>query len=78
MLFRSQALYPAGWVPSALAALPRFYVDMSADPLIGSAMGYFGPTQLQAYAWFRSFLMLEAYVPRLRSRLGDGASCRVC
>ena len=33
---------------------------MSNDPLIGSAMGYFGQGQLEAYAWFRSFLLLEA------------------
>ncbi|KAM5544283.1 hypothetical protein V8D89_001943 [Ganoderma adspersum] len=56
-----QALYPKAWVPSAISSLPRFYVDMSNDPLIGSAMGYFGQGQLEAYAWFRSFLLLEAF-----------------
>ena len=35
---------------------------MSNDPLIGSVMGYFGEGQLQAFTWFRSFLLLEACV----------------
>ena len=62
VLLDCQALYPKGWVPAPLAALPKFYVDMSADPLIGGAMGLFGPAAYQASAWFRSFLMVEACV----------------
>ncbi|EIW58479.1 uncharacterized protein TRAVEDRAFT_37388 [Trametes versicolor FP-101664 SS1] len=56
-----QALYPKQWVPSILSNLPKFYVEMSSDPLIGSAMGYFGQSHLDAYTWFRSFLLVEAF-----------------
>ncbi|KAI0832108.1 transmembrane protein 6/97 [Trametes gibbosa] len=56
-----QALYPKQWVPSFVSSLPRFYVEMSADPLIGSAMGYFGQAQFDAYTWFRTFLLVEAF-----------------
>ncbi|KAI0352093.1 hypothetical protein OH77DRAFT_814945 [Trametes cingulata] len=56
-----QALYPKEWVPSLISNLPRFYVEMSNDPLIGSAMGYFGQSQMEAYTWFRSFLLVEAF-----------------
>ncbi|KAI0642316.1 transmembrane protein 6/97 [Trametes meyenii] len=56
-----QALYPKQWVPIMVSGLPKFYVDMSNDPLIGSAMGYFGREQLEAFTWFRSFLMVEAF-----------------
>ena len=55
-----QSLYPKEWVPSAVSSLPRLYVEMSNDPLIGSAMGYFGESQREAYTWFRTFLMVEA------------------
>ncbi|KAI0333900.1 hypothetical protein GY45DRAFT_1271173 [Cubamyces sp. BRFM 1775] len=56
-----QALYPKTWVPGIIANIPKFYVEMSNDPLIGSAMGYFGQSQTEAYTWFRSFLMVEAF-----------------
>ena len=55
-----QSLYPKEWVPNAISSLPRLYVDMFNDPLIGSAMGYFGESQREAYTWFRTFLMVEA------------------
>ncbi|KAH9893332.1 transmembrane protein 6/97 [Cubamyces lactineus] len=56
-----QALYPRTWVPSIIANIPKFYVEMSNDPLIGSAMGFFGQSQMEAYTWFRSFLIVEAF-----------------
>ncbi|KAI0675905.1 transmembrane protein 6/97 [Trametes maxima] len=56
-----QALYPKQWVPGVVSGLPKFYVDMSNDPLIGSAMGYFGREQLEAFTWFTSFLTVEAF-----------------
>ncbi|KAI0741360.1 transmembrane protein 6/97 [Daedaleopsis nitida] len=56
-----QALYPKTWVPSVVSSLPSYYVEMSNDPLIGSAMGYFGQSQFEAFTWFRSFLMVEAF-----------------
>ncbi|TBU30442.1 transmembrane protein 6/97 [Dichomitus squalens] len=56
-----QAIYPKAWVPALISSLPKFYVEMSNDPLIGSAMGYFGESQLKAFTWFRSFLLLEAF-----------------
>ncbi|OBZ66680.1 Transmembrane protein 97 [Grifola frondosa] len=54
-----QALYPSSIVPSVVASLPKFYVTMSNDPLIGNALGYFGKND--AYIWFKSFLVLEAF-----------------
>ncbi|KAH9921688.1 transmembrane protein 6/97 [Epithele typhae] len=60
LLIDLQSIYPKAWVPAAIAALPRYYVDMSGDPLIGSAMGYFGPSQQQTYEWLRAFMFLEA------------------
>ncbi|KAI0370743.1 hypothetical protein BV20DRAFT_240494 [Pilatotrama ljubarskyi] len=56
-----QALYPKEWIPGILSNLPKFYVEMSNDPLIGSAMGYFGQFPMEAYTWFRSFLLVEAF-----------------
>ncbi|KAI0628047.1 transmembrane protein 6/97 [Trametes polyzona] len=56
-----QALYPTQWVPGFISSLPKFYVEMSSDPLIGSAMGYFGRDQQEAYTWFRTFLLVEAF-----------------
>ncbi|OSD08112.1 hypothetical protein PYCCODRAFT_1430294 [Trametes coccinea BRFM310] len=56
-----QALYPKEWLPSIISNIPKFYVEMSNDPLIGSVMGYFGQQQVEAYTWFRSFLLVEAF-----------------
>ncbi|KAI8985740.1 transmembrane protein 6/97 [Trametes punicea] len=56
-----QALYPKQWVPSVIANIPKIYVELSNDPLIGSAMGFFGPHQVEAYTWLRSFLVVEAF-----------------
>ncbi|KAH9852601.1 transmembrane protein 6/97 [Lenzites betulinus] len=56
-----QALYPKEWVPSVISNLAKFYVEMSADPLIGSSLGYFGQAQVDAYTWFRTLLVLEAF-----------------
>ncbi|KAI0793722.1 transmembrane protein 6/97 [Fomes fomentarius] len=56
-----QSLYPRAWVPSFISSLPKYYVELSNDPLIGSAMGYFGESQLGAYTWFKSFLLVEAF-----------------
>lgn len=47
-------------VPQLVAKIPVFYVGMSRDPLIGGAMGFFGDSS--NFVWFKSFLMLEAYV----------------
>ena len=54
-----QALYPSHVLPTFISSLPRLYVNMSSDPLIGGAMGYFGAPQ--NYVWFKSFLLLEMW-----------------
>jgi len=59
ILVDCQALYPRHLVPDAIANLPKLYVGMSNDPLIGPAMGYFGASE--NYIWFKTFLVLEAF-----------------
>ncbi|KAH8103834.1 transmembrane protein 6/97 [Cristinia sonorae] len=59
ILVDCQALYPKQLVPDVIANLPKLYVGMSNDPLIGPAMGYFGAPE--NYVWFKSFLLLEAF-----------------
>ncbi|CDO74847.1 hypothetical protein BN946_scf184280.g7 [Trametes cinnabarina] len=56
-----QALYPKQWLPNIMSNIPKFYVEMSNDPLIGSVMGYFGQQQVEAHTWFKSFLLVEAF-----------------
>ena len=73
LLLDVQALYPKGWLPGAIAALPKFYADMSGDPLIGAANGFFGDEALRAAAWFRSFLVLEACVLVFVQSYGRGS-----
>lgn len=57
LLVDLQALYPASIMPKMIATLPELYVNMSQDPLIGGAMGYFGSAE--NFVWFKSFLCLE-------------------
>ncbi|THH20438.1 hypothetical protein EUX98_g8585 [Antrodiella citrinella] len=59
ILVDCQALYPRHLIPDVIANLPKLYVGMSNDPLIGPAMGYFG--QSENYVWFKTFLLLEAF-----------------
>ncbi|KAK7687288.1 hypothetical protein QCA50_009793 [Cerrena zonata] len=59
LLVDLQALYPSHILPTFIANLPKLYVNMSSDPLIGGAMGYFGIPQ--NYVWFKSFLFLEMF-----------------
>ncbi|CAL1715502.1 unnamed protein product [Somion occarium] len=59
LLVDLQALYPSHLLPGSIANLPKLYVNLSSDPLIGGAMGYFGLPD--DYVWFKSFLLLEAF-----------------
>ncbi|KAI0796051.1 transmembrane protein 6/97 [Abortiporus biennis] len=56
-----QAIYPKEFVPSVLAQLPKLYVELSGDPLIGGANGFFGNAVEDSYIWFKSFLLLEIF-----------------
>ncbi|TCD69461.1 hypothetical protein EIP91_007587 [Steccherinum ochraceum] len=57
ILVDCQALYPRHLVPDGISNLPKMYIDLSNDPLIGPAMGY--TTAPGAFVWFKSFLLLE-------------------
>ncbi|KAI0709661.1 transmembrane protein 6/97 [Cerioporus squamosus] len=58
LLVDAQPLYPQ-WLSSIISGLPKYYVDMSNDPLLGSALGYYGEARRQAYNWFRWYLIME-------------------
>ncbi|TFK87630.1 hypothetical protein K466DRAFT_522106 [Polyporus arcularius HHB13444] len=58
LLVDAQPLYPQ-WVSSFISSLPKYYVDMSNDPLLGSALGYYGEARRQVYNWFRWYLIME-------------------
>ena len=60
LLIDFQALYPSSVIPNFISALPKLYVEMSKDPLIGGAMGFFGNSG--ELGWFKSFLVLELWV----------------
>ncbi|KAI0076612.1 hypothetical protein K474DRAFT_1691295 [Panus rudis PR-1116 ss-1] len=59
LLVDLQAIYPHGLLPGIITKLPELYINLSSDPLIGGAMGYFGVPE--NYLWFKSFLLLEAF-----------------
>ena len=52
-----QVLYPTSLVPTLISQLPKWYVELSNDPLIGAALGYVGDGN--GLGWFWSFLVLE-------------------
>ncbi|KAI0316064.1 transmembrane protein 6/97 [Amylostereum chailletii] len=58
LLVDCQALYPARYVPEIIRSIPTWYVAVSGDPLIGGAMGIHESGT--KYAWFTTFLWLEA------------------
>lgn len=60
LLLDLQALYPPSFLPSLIAQLPRQYLAFSGDPLIAGSFGFNGPSEL--WAWFKTFLWIEAYV----------------
>lgn len=57
LLMDFQTLYPPSLVPAAIAKLPKMYIEMSGDPLIGSALGL--PGFASPMVWFHSFLLRE-------------------
>ncbi|KAI6038629.1 transmembrane protein 6/97 [Pisolithus marmoratus] len=57
LLLDCQALYPESAVPTSIKALPRIYLDVSADPLIAGVFGH-APGD---FTWFKMFLYLEAF-----------------
>lgn len=59
VLLGIQALYTAPWLPTAISSLPKIYVEMSQDPLVGGAMGLLGSPE--NYVWFFPFQILEVY-----------------
>lgn len=57
-----QALYPAQLLPNFITQLPKLYIELSGDPLIGGAMGFPGFGDRASFTWFISFLNLELCV----------------
>lgn len=57
LLMDFQVLYPTSLVPTFISQLPKWYVELSNDPLIGAALGYVGDGS--GLGWFWSFLVLE-------------------
>lgn len=57
LLMDFQAFYPPSLVPTFISQLPKLYVQMSGDPLIGPALGYMGDAS--GLGWFYNFLTLE-------------------
>ncbi|KAG1878548.1 transmembrane protein 6/97 [Suillus tomentosus] len=58
LLIDLQALYPPRLIPHFIRALPRLYIQMSNDPLIGSVLGLLGDSK--PFVWFKTFLAVEA------------------
>ncbi|KAG2088013.1 transmembrane protein 6/97 [Suillus discolor] len=58
LLIDLQALYPPWLIPYFIRALPRLYIQMSNDPLIGSVLGMLGDSK--PFVWFKTFLAVEA------------------
>jgi len=58
LLVDLQAIYPSHLVPPLIAQIPKMYIRMSNDPLIGGAVGLLGKSD--HYIWFKTFLYLEA------------------
>ncbi|KAG2056720.1 hypothetical protein BDR06DRAFT_909137 [Suillus hirtellus] len=58
LLIDLQALYPPWLIPYFIRALPRLYIQMSNDPLIGSVLGLLGDSK--PFVWFKTFLAVEA------------------
>ncbi|KAG6374727.1 transmembrane protein 6/97 [Boletus reticuloceps] len=59
LLLDCQPLYPPSLVPSFISQLPELYIQFSADPLVGGALGYFGTSN--DFTWFKTFLLVEAF-----------------
>ncbi|GJE90317.1 DUF2781 domain-containing protein [Phanerochaete sordida] len=61
VILGTQALYPQSesLLPSAIARLPRMYIEMSQDPLIGSALGLI--SSRESSTWFVSLLAVEVF-----------------
>jgi len=57
ILLGIQTLYTAPWLPSVITSLPKIYVEMYQDPLVGGAMGLLGSPE--NYIWFYPFQLLE-------------------
>ena len=58
LLLDCQSLYPPSLIPSFMSQLPKMYIQLSADPLVGGAMGYTSANG--DLTWFKTFLLLEA------------------
>ncbi|OAX38435.1 hypothetical protein K503DRAFT_691568 [Rhizopogon vinicolor AM-OR11-026] len=58
LLIDLQALYCPSFTPDFIRALPRFYVQMSNDPLIGGVLDLLGDSK--HFIWFKTFLVIEA------------------
>ncbi|EJD07293.1 uncharacterized protein FOMMEDRAFT_100463 [Fomitiporia mediterranea MF3/22] len=58
ILIDLQVLYPAEFVPKAIAELPKWYLQQYADPIIAGVFDLNGPPAL--WVWLKSFMVLEA------------------
>ncbi|KAF8551356.1 hypothetical protein OG21DRAFT_1598514 [Imleria badia] len=59
LLLDCQPLYPPSLVPHFISQLPKKYIQLSADPLVGGAMGY--ANESNDFLWFKTFLFVEAF-----------------
>ncbi|KAF8630459.1 hypothetical protein AX15_002908 [Amanita polypyramis BW_CC] len=58
LLLDIQHLYPVWLVPPFIQALPRYYLQMSNDPLVGGVSGFLG-INTEHLIWFKCFIALE-------------------
>ncbi|PFH51855.1 hypothetical protein AMATHDRAFT_129737, partial [Amanita thiersii Skay4041] len=58
ILIDAQSLYPTWLLPEFFKALPRYYVQMSGDPLLGGITGFLGQNSYHLI-WLKCFIVLE-------------------
>lgn len=62
LLLDLQAVYPSWLLPGWMRTLGQWYMQFTADPVVGSVNGYFGEEVQRSFTWLRLFMFTELFL----------------